>query len=140
MRPKIAEFQNRLRGLTLGHGTHRDAVASIHEKGLTEPYNYACVDQGWEMHGRDHANVQFRADVVADRTYPDPEGQWGSHNHTGYSMRTLVEEYGSLDLVLDELERCLNGDGWLEDFEDPLDPSNYNLVVVGPVPPDAILK
>jgi hypothetical protein len=140
-RPKIAEFQSRLAGLILGHGTSKDAVESIMEKGLTEPYNYACVEQGWEMHAENHVNVQFRADAVADRTYPDPEGQWGSHNHTGYSLRTLVEELGSLDAALDELERCFNGEGWLEDFgSDPLDPTNYNLVVVGPVPPDAMIR
>lgn len=141
MRKKIAEFQSRLAGLTLGHGTHKDFVASIMEEGLKEPFNYVCVDQGWEMHGEDHANVQFRANAVADRTYPDPEGQWGSHNHAGYSLRTLAEELGSLDAALDELERCFNGEGWLEDFgEDPLDPRNYNLVVVGPIPADAIVK
>jgi len=45
-REKIAEFQGRLKGLVLGHGTHKDRVASIMDHGLTEPYNYACVDKG----------------------------------------------------------------------------------------------
>ncbi len=138
-REKIAEFQSRLAGLTLGHGTHEDQVASILEKGLTGSYNYACVDEGWEMHEGHHVNLLIDASVVADRTYPDPEGQWGEH-FDGYSMEMLVEKLGSLDAALDELERCMRGEGWIEDFEDVLDPKNYNLVIVGAVPASAIKK
>ena len=138
-RKKIAEFQKRLAGLTLGHGTHRNFVASIQENGLTGEYNYACAGEGWDMHDENHANVQFSADAVADRTYPDPEGQWGEP-FSGYSMASVVEKYG-MEGVLDELERCLNGEGWLEYFGDnAADPRNYNLVVIGPVPAEAINK
>jgi len=86
-----------------------------------------------------HANVQFSADAVASRTYPDPEGQWGEH-FDGYSMEALVEKLGSLDAALDELERCLNGGGWIEEFGDLTDPRNYNLVIVGPVPAEAMRR
>ena len=137
-RPKIAEFQARLRGLTLGHGTHKDFVPSIMENGLTNAYNYACVGDGWEMHDENHVNIRFSADAVADRTYPDPEGKWGEH-YNGYHMSTVVAKFG-LEGALDELERCFNGEGWLEDFGDPIDPRNYNLVIIGPVPVSAINK
>lgn len=71
-RIKIAEFQNRLKGLILGHATSRDKAASILEQGLTLPYNYACVGIGW-MCDDLPINVRFSADAVASRPYPDPE-------------------------------------------------------------------
>ena len=136
-RPKIAEFQSRLKGCILGHGTHRDHVPKILEQGLTEEYNYACIEQGWEMHGEHHANVQFPAESLVDRIYPDPEGQWGDGI---ISMKQAADERG-LEAVLDELESCFNGKGWMEDFgDDVTDPANYNLVIVGPVPADLIMK
>jgi len=136
-RPNIEKFQKNLAGLVLGHGTRGSLLRKIREEGLTNEYNYACVGEGWEMED-DPVNVTFRADDVLDRTYPDPEGQWGEH-FDGYSMEKLVEKLGGLDAALDELERCFAGEGWIEDFDDRLNPRNYNLVVVGPVPPSAII-
>jgi hypothetical protein len=133
MRPKIAEFQARLKGLILGHGTVWANVPSIVEKGLTNDYNYCCVLEGWPME-KEYWDVLISADVVADRTYPDPEGQWGDNI---YSMSDAVEKQG-LEAVLDELERCL-GTSMMLDFGDATDPNNWNLVIVGPVPPEAIL-
>ena len=131
-RPKIAEFQRRLKGRLLAHGTHRDLLPGIRARGLHNAYNYSCIDKGWEMHDEDSVDVYFSATAVADRTYPDPEGQWGSNN---YSMQETVDRLG-LDAVLDELEDCFSGKGWMEDFgEDVLDPANYNLVTIGPIGP-----
>jgi hypothetical protein len=136
-RPKIAEFQSRLKGLVLGHGTRQEREDFKRQFGLIQEYNYACVGEGW-IDDNHHVNIQFRADDVMDRTYPDPEGQWG--NTVMFSMQKLVESVG-LEAALDELERCLSGQGFLEDFgKDPLDPTNYNLVILGPVPPSAIIR
>jgi hypothetical protein len=138
-RPKIAEFQSRLKGLVLGHGTHQDREDSIRVFGLTQQYNYACVEEGWS-NGLQDTNIQFLADSVADRTYPDPEGQWGEQGTAVYTLEKLVESVG-LEGALDLLEKCFSGQGFLEDFGgDVLDPNNYNLVVIGPVPPSAIIR
>jgi hypothetical protein len=135
-RLKIEEFQKRLHGLALGHGTHKDNIESIRSNGLVRDYNYACVGEGWEIHGENHANVLIIGSSVASRTYPDPEGQWGEGI---VHMREAVAAKG-LEATLDELERCLNGDGWLEDFGDDVsDPHAYNLVIIGPVSPNDII-
>lgn len=137
-RPKIAEFQSRLRGLILGHATRGESISQILERGLTQPYNYACVEEGWVNDELTH-NVQFRADDVASRTYPDPEGQWGDHGRVSpYSLAGLVDLIG-MEAVLDELEQHFDGE-LRNDWSDPTDPKHYNLVVVGVVPPEAIIK
>jgi len=135
-RPSIAKFQARLAGLTLGHGTKLELVPSIVKYGLIWPYNYACVDNGWEMHDP-HVNVMFKADSVAHRTYPDPEGQWG--DFPIYNMGSYVNKLG-LEAVLDELERCLAEGRMADMWPDVTDPGNYNLVIVGVVPAEAILR
>ena len=137
-RPNIAEFQARLKGLVLGHGTNKRFVSDILSRGLVGDYVYSCVEEGWEMHDEEHVNIQFSADCVADRTYPDPEGQWGEA-FAGYSMEKIVEKKG-LDAVLDELEECFAGNKFDDEWEDLLDPRNFNLVTIGSVPADAILK
>ena len=134
MRSKIHEFQERLRGLTLSHGTKPEYVQKILLEGLTGEYVYSCVDEGWPMHDPT-AFIVFPGEAVWDRTYPDPEGQWGwmGENH---SMAKYVQEHG-LEETLDELERYFNNvtDGG---FDDMTDPYNYNLVTIGSVGPELI--
>ena len=134
VRHNIERFQKNLINLVLGHGTKAGLVPAIFREGLVNDYNYACVGEGWEMSEDDHANVRIAGYSVASRTYPDPEGQWGDEV---YSMADLVGRVG-LEAALDQLEDCLSGKGWCEEF-DVADPAQWNLVIVGPVPVQCLL-
>ena len=133
-RSKTLEFQSRLIGLKLSHGTRPESTTSILRDGLVGEYVYACIDEGWEMHEQT-SYIEFLADSLIDRIFPDPEGQWGWFGE-GHSMKKYVDEHG-MEATLDELERCFNEE--MEGgFEDVTDPRNYNLVIVGPVEPSIL--
>lgn len=136
-RPNIQEFQSRLRDLTLAHGTDTVAAEVIRTLGFRGEYSYFCCGkEGWDMpkHRGETVHLLVPGEVVHDRCYPDPEGQWGRWG----SMGEAVEDIG-LERALDALERDFD----LElpgEYDDPLDPENYNLVVIGPIGPELILK
>lgn len=129
MGPKLTEFQSRVAGLTLGHCTTEDSAEAIRKEGFNTKLVYACVEQGWASWP---VNLQFRGNAVAAVTYPDPEGQWGGY----YSMESAMLQKTWPEL-LDEMERFFEENPL--GFEDPLDPSCYNLVILGPIPSATLL-
>jgi hypothetical protein len=139
-RPNIAKFQERLRGLSLGHGTVPKHVESIRANGLTNEFNYCCVGIGWEFDQECSMNVSFPADPFIDMVYIDPEAHWGPDEYSSLGFGGAVKKYG-YEAVLDMLEDCLAGRAWMDDYgEDKFDPRQYNLIVAGKIPPEAIIS